>query len=834
MIIAASRIATASGAGAVGSHVFTGPKNESIELVRGARADLDDMVSDAREHDAKYAIRHYKIAPAQATTRGQALGIVAALGQEFGFDPERAVVVEHEKPRAGGKGFDRHWHAMVPEVDPERGRVLDSHWMRARHEKVSRVAEFELGHDQVRGRWNKAVERALRADNRDELADRVASLAEGDRPREAFTAQRQQAAERAGLSLPEAKAAVADAWQRADGGRSFAVALAEHGLTVRRGERNCAWIVEGRDAEGGPVLVGAVHRLAGTKKGEAAAKLADLAAAPEAAPEMSEHRIDTVPEPQSTPPAAPVERSSSTTPTAAAEAVFPSPASVPAAAGAAPSSPSSMPSPTEATSSPVAGGGHRAPTVAAGGSAAVIDTTSTSTSTSDSDFVAPIDPTKPNDVQRFMKQMAAHFEKKDAELSKVAAAAARMARGGQHEQQHDDGEWVKKLIESWRTRFGGGRQFAHGSPEREEFQRGQRAIQNILGRIDRIRAAEAVVLERVEAHGDDRRDDSRRDDSRPAAASRQSGNDSDRVRGAPRDEADRRSDAAPGLAEAAGRQGEERTRPGRAAAGADRREPGSHRAEVGRRRIRARQAARNLAEAVGDWHERLAALSSALAPPEERIRAFVAETERRARQVLDTEPWKDPATRDAGRIGDDLDDATEERASAADRVAEAARAKAKEAGGRVGFFDRCARAIGIETDTSREAREAEEAAAAAEAERPGRSEVGEEKERNHSRARSTAARRREEHDHWHRRPDVQNAKRERHGAQLLQEALAGSDPGTMQIAKQQGPRAAMEQLLQEEERRRLEELKRTQELARKLAAKPGSSAPSVPSGPRMR
>ena len=274
MIISASRIATASGSGAVGAHVFSGPKNESITVVQGARADLDDMMADARQHGAKYGIRHIKISPAEATTRDQALAVAAALGKEFGFDPGRGVLVEHEKRRQGGAGFDRHWHLMVPEVDPVRGRVLDAHWMRARHEKVSRVAEIELGHHQVQGRWNKAVEAALRAEGRGELADRVQPLAAGDRPAEAFTAVRHQVAERRGASMPEMKAAVADAWQRSDSGPAFRAALAEQGLTARPGDKKGVWLIETAGADGAPVLVGSLARLTRAKAEEVGARMA--------------------------------------------------------------------------------------------------------------------------------------------------------------------------------------------------------------------------------------------------------------------------------------------------------------------------------------------------------------------------------------------------------------------------------------------------------------------------------------------------------------------------------------------------------------------------------
>ena len=154
MIIQATRVAAADGARALAAHVLRGRKNEHIELVRGCEDDLGDMVGDARAHGAKYAIRHYSISPEEPASREDALEIVADLAAEFGFDPGRAVVVEHRKPRAGGAGFELHWHAIAPEIDPVRRRVLDAHWMRPRHEKIARIAEIRLGHALVAGRWN--------------------------------------------------------------------------------------------------------------------------------------------------------------------------------------------------------------------------------------------------------------------------------------------------------------------------------------------------------------------------------------------------------------------------------------------------------------------------------------------------------------------------------------------------------------------------------------------------------------------------------------------------------------------------------------------------------
>lgn len=271
MIVSATRIRTSRGARAIGAHVFTGAKNERIDLVHGDRADLDDMVADAEGRGCRYAIRHYSISPEQATTREQAMEIIHDLGREFGFDVARAVVVEHQKRRAGAGGFDQHWHVMAPEFDPVSGRVMSDKWMRPRHEKIARCAEMRLGHQIVIGRWNAAVERRLRADGRDAEADRITSLVGRDRPCSAFTANAHQMTQRAGRSLPNDRALIKDAWQRADSGRAFVAALADAGLTIRHGDKKAVYVIE-RDGS----LVGAADRLVGKKRADVASRLVSV------------------------------------------------------------------------------------------------------------------------------------------------------------------------------------------------------------------------------------------------------------------------------------------------------------------------------------------------------------------------------------------------------------------------------------------------------------------------------------------------------------------------------------------------------------------------------
>lgn len=259
MIIQAARIAAASGHGRTADHVFAGDANDAIHVLQGSRGDLADMVSDARAAGKRWAIRHYKFSAYEETTRAEALALAEEIAAEFGFDLLRCVIIEHRKPRADGVACGRHWHLLAPEWDPVRRRVLDASWMMPRQEKLGRLAELRLGHAQVKGRWNAVVERALHREGWMAEADAVAPLTAGARPGAAYTAARHQAAERAGISLPHARAALAGAWRLGDTPAACLAVIKELGFYVRRGEKPGVWTVEAAGEQ--PALLGALHRL---------------------------------------------------------------------------------------------------------------------------------------------------------------------------------------------------------------------------------------------------------------------------------------------------------------------------------------------------------------------------------------------------------------------------------------------------------------------------------------------------------------------------------------------------------------------------------------------
>lgn len=266
MLIKASRIRASSGAGSLVRHLTAGDENESIDIVRGTVADLHDAVADALRFNRTFALRHFVIAPEVPMRRDQFERAARNLGEEFGFDPDNAFVVEHKKARAMAGVADRHWHIVVPEIDPATGKVLSSAFSHPRHEKVSRLLELEFGHRIISGAHDLAVLAALRADGQDEAAGRLAeAFGHGSRPVAAYSTTAHQAAKRIGVDLAVVRQHVRRAWSVSTDIEAFRGHLFSHGLELSVGEKRGVMLI--RDRATGIVL-GAANRLAGIRRGD--------------------------------------------------------------------------------------------------------------------------------------------------------------------------------------------------------------------------------------------------------------------------------------------------------------------------------------------------------------------------------------------------------------------------------------------------------------------------------------------------------------------------------------------------------------------------------------
>jgi hypothetical protein len=280
MIIACTRVVTRDGHQALWNHVRKRQPDGPPRLIQGSEHDLKLMVKLARAKGVKYAIRHYYLNPAEVVSEEQLQGAVTALGREFAFEPDTAVIVAHDKPRAGNTDESEHWHVLVPEVNATTGKTLDAHNFKRRHEKISRMLEAEWGHQIVKGRHNFAVVNALVKDGAEDVARELvrAGITDGDPAFSAYSSDQRRTLERKHpkLAMPALTLAVQDSWRRADNMRSFQSALAEHGMRARIGDRKAEWIIEALDADKGEwTLVGGLKRLVQERKNNVEIRISD-------------------------------------------------------------------------------------------------------------------------------------------------------------------------------------------------------------------------------------------------------------------------------------------------------------------------------------------------------------------------------------------------------------------------------------------------------------------------------------------------------------------------------------------------------------------------------
>jgi hypothetical protein len=243
-------------------HVVDGEDNDVVELVQGNVADLEDARADAMRFGREYSVRHWILAPEVEISPAQLAYLIALLAVEFGFNPKRAVVWKHFKPREGA--CDQHFHMLVREVDAITGGVMtNSHNFRV-HEKLSRQVEVAWGHRLTRGAHNRAVVAALRgAENANVVTAMTdAGLLDGPKPVESFGEDEHQRAKRDGLDLPRLRIMISEALSGSQSHDDFATRLAAVGLRIRIGEKADTPIVETLDN----ILVGSLARLTRLRK----------------------------------------------------------------------------------------------------------------------------------------------------------------------------------------------------------------------------------------------------------------------------------------------------------------------------------------------------------------------------------------------------------------------------------------------------------------------------------------------------------------------------------------------------------------------------------------
>lgn len=264
MIIKGHGINSSSDVKKFTDYLFTHEKNEKINILNGSPENIKSMFNDAHGANLKYGCQHFIMSSKETMTTEQATSIIKCLiCKEYNQDFNNLVIVNHTKQRNTYDSDKNHYHIIIPHCDPITGKAINLRNSKRRNEKISRLAELELGFNLVKGRHNTAVYHQLIKDGRQEQAQQIKGLMEGDLPTSAYSKKTQQKAEKKGINLPEAKAHIKSTYQHSPNLSQFLKNIEGQGYTLKEGDKADTYIIEKDN-----VLIGSANRLIGIKKDE--------------------------------------------------------------------------------------------------------------------------------------------------------------------------------------------------------------------------------------------------------------------------------------------------------------------------------------------------------------------------------------------------------------------------------------------------------------------------------------------------------------------------------------------------------------------------------------
>ena len=236
-------VAPHSGDGRLARHLLNCETNEVVTVTRTqgvpdgsvaeCLANLRLMATGCR---TRKPLAHAHANPSRSYTEAEWERYWAEVERVFALEFHPFIEVQHTK--LGANRVTPHRHRVYLRVTPKGKAVASSHSF-LRSERVSRWAEFKNCEALTKGRFNRAVEKALRADGQTDVADAMkkAGLLDGDFPIATRPHERQMTEEAADLAKDEVCRRVWRAWTRSDTGAAFATALREAGLSLAMGEK---------------------------------------------------------------------------------------------------------------------------------------------------------------------------------------------------------------------------------------------------------------------------------------------------------------------------------------------------------------------------------------------------------------------------------------------------------------------------------------------------------------------------------------------------------------------------------------------------------------------
>lgn len=244
--------------------------SEVVTIGNVALSHVDDVMSYMQVmRDASRALvscHHLSISPRKRLTDEQRDDAVRRILVAMGAEDHAYVLWQHSgKMRADANVVDTHYHLVISHIGPD-GRALSDRRSFVQMEATARTMEVDFGEPITHSRKTRSVCAELRRMGRDDVA--AVLTAPSEPPKSATSSRSRARADRQGLDIAKAQAAVRAAWATCDSVAAFKKVLQNEGFEIVLGTKPSVFLVVSSGLE-----VGALDRIVRQRRVIVAARM---------------------------------------------------------------------------------------------------------------------------------------------------------------------------------------------------------------------------------------------------------------------------------------------------------------------------------------------------------------------------------------------------------------------------------------------------------------------------------------------------------------------------------------------------------------------------------
>lgn len=226
------------------AHVANAEMNEVVRMGEGRGLFSDDIheqvmevtqLASAAGHKRPVYHVHLDWPAKVEMTEGMRTDFWNRFEAEFGLENASFASQIHVK---NGREHEHRQYSLLR----DDGHLVSMKSDFARREKLCRSFEFDHGMPMVKGKHNRAVIQALKADGRPDVADAMADLAKGPPGQSNLSPRQRQQMDRTGIDPRQVGLSALAAFKASDSPRAFAAALEEQGLRLAQGDKGAVLV----------------------------------------------------------------------------------------------------------------------------------------------------------------------------------------------------------------------------------------------------------------------------------------------------------------------------------------------------------------------------------------------------------------------------------------------------------------------------------------------------------------------------------------------------------------------------------------------------------------